>query len=137
MKRAGFVLFTLICNLIYGQGYNHNYLIGYTIAQPPWTTHDKGIIKIDTLNFNIFGLSRKMAFFDAQANIANDTGAIKFYTNGCWIANALDDTMMNGSGLNPDLYVTQDVNCTPFAKGVYVVSLKTEKETLIKKFIRE
>ena len=24
------------------------------------------------------------------------------YSNGCFIANTLDDTMMNGDGLNPD-----------------------------------
>lgn len=112
MKRAGFVLLTLICNLCYGQGYNHNYLIGYTVAYPPWgILYDKGIIKIDAQNFNISGSSRKMKFGGAQANIANDTGAILFYTNGCWIANALEDTMLNGTGLNPDPYVLQV--CTP------------------------
>jgi hypothetical protein len=52
-----------------------------------------------------------MAFISAQSNIANDTGAILFYTNGCWIANANNDTMLNGWGLNPDPYATQW--CTP------------------------
>ena len=97
---------------LFGQGYNHNFLIGDDIiAFPPWTSYAKGIIKIDAFNFNIFGLSRKMIFNDSQSNIANDTGAVLFYTNGCWIANALEDTMLNGSGLNPDPYVTQV--CTP------------------------
>lgn len=108
MKRIIIIVFLLACNLIYGQGHNHNYLIGYDFAYPPWGVNfDKGIIKVDTTNFNVIGLSRKMRFLGAQSNIANDTGAILFYTNGCWIANALEDTMMNGAGLNPDPYVTQ------------------------------
>jgi hypothetical protein len=31
-------------------------------------------------------------------------------------------------------YFTEDVNCNTFAKGIYVVSLRTEKEKLVKKF---
>ena len=111
MKKLLVIVLIIASNLIYGQGLNHNYLIGYTIADPPWTTHDKGIIKFNNISFGIFGLSRKMLFYEAQANIANDTGAILFYTNGCWIANALEDTMLNGSGINPDPYVTQ--YCAP------------------------
>jgi len=92
----------------FAQGYNHNFLIGDdAVPFPPYTGYAKGIIKTDSLNFGIFGLSRKMPFVSAQSNIANDTGAILFYTNGCWIANVLDDTMQNGAALNPDPYVTQ------------------------------
>lgn len=108
MKKLIVIILILACNSIYGQGYNHNYLIGDDSAPfPPWTIYDKGIIKIDSMNFNIIGLSRKMRFFDTQSNIANDTGAVLFYTNGCWIANAMEDTMLNGSGLSPDPYVAQ------------------------------
>ncbi|MEP7170666.1 MAG: T9SS type A sorting domain-containing protein, partial [Bacteroidota bacterium] len=34
-------------------------------------------------------------------------------------------------------YFTMDVNCAAFAKGMYVVSLQTEKEKLVKKFVKE
>lgn len=34
-------------------------------------------------------------------------------------------------------YYTQDVNCSAFADGMYVVSLTTEKEKLVKKFVKE
>ena len=92
----------------FAQGYNHNFLIGYNFAYPPWGVFsDKGIIKIDTANFNILGLTRKMRFFDSQSNISDSAGNILFFTNGCWIANALEDTMLNGADLNPDPYVTQ------------------------------
>jgi hypothetical protein len=36
-----------------------------------------------------------------------------------------------------DAYFTKNLNCTSYAKGMYVVSLRTEKETLLKKFIKE
>ncbi|MEP7169445.1 MAG: T9SS type A sorting domain-containing protein, partial [Bacteroidota bacterium] len=34
-------------------------------------------------------------------------------------------------------YFTMDVNCVAFAKGMYIVSLQTEKEKLVKKFVKE
>ena len=43
----------------------------------------------------------------------------------------------SGVGGNAGGYFTQDVNCAAFAKGLYVVNLRTEKETLVKKFIKE
>ena len=54
--------------------------------------------------------SRKMSFVFTNAAISNDTGQLLFYTNGVYIANAQDDTMMNGSGLNPSWYTTQFYN---------------------------
>ncbi|MGR6087227.1 MAG: T9SS type A sorting domain-containing protein [Arcticibacter sp.] len=54
--------------------------------------------------------SRPMWFMYTNAAISNDTGQLLFYTNGVYIANALDDTMINGSGLNPSFYTTQFSN---------------------------
>ena len=34
-------------------------------------------------------------------------------------------------------YVTYDLDCAMFADGMYVVSLTTEKERLVKKFVKE
>ena len=114
MRSAILIIFLFFVSILsaFAQGLNHNFLIGDDANPwPPYTIYPKGIIKIDTANFSIFGLSRKMIFFDAQANISNEMGDILFYTNGCWIANALEDTMQNGAGLNPDPVVTQV--CTP------------------------
>jgi len=54
--------------------------------------------------------SREMSFRYTNATISNDTGQLLFYTNGVYIANALDDPMMNGSGLNPSWYTSSFSN---------------------------
>lgn len=108
MKNYIVIILLFASNLAFGQGYNHNYLVGYDFAYPPWGIYsDKGIIKVDTANFYVIGLSRKMKFRGAQANIANANGDLLFYTNGCWIANALEDTMPNGNGIATDLVDSQ------------------------------
>ena len=88
----------LICVCIYnlstGQGYNHNWLLGYYPVI-------NGIAEIDSVNFNLFVQVRQMRFSSSQANISDSVGNLLFYTNGCWIANATGDTMMNGDSLNP------------------------------------
>lgn len=52
---------------------------------------------------------RQMNFSDCNANICDSAGSILFYTNGIYIANANNDTMMNGSGLSPSQYTTQNL----------------------------
>jgi Secretion system C-terminal sorting domain len=43
----------------------------------------------------------RMNFESTSAAISDSTGALLFYTNGCYIACANGDTMSNGVGLNP------------------------------------
>jgi hypothetical protein len=43
----------------------------------------------------------------------------------------------SGVGGSAGGYFTQDVNCSALAKGMYIVSLQTEKERLVNKFIVE
>ncbi len=52
-------------------------------------------------------LQRQMNFNDCNANICDKNGNLLFYSNGVYIANANNDTMMNGSGLNPSQYTSQ------------------------------
>ena len=42
-----------------------------------------------------------------------------------------------GVGGSAGGYFTQDVNCSALAKGMYIVSLQTEKEKLVNKFVVE
>ncbi len=49
-----------------------------------------------------------MSFWDSNALISNPQSELLFYTNGAYIANVNNDTMMNGSGLNPSTYTYQN-----------------------------
>ncbi|MBL0103911.1 MAG: hypothetical protein IPP51_09230 [Bacteroidetes bacterium] len=49
---------------------------------------------------------RYMNFDETNAEICDSSGNLLFYSNGIYIANALDDTMQNGSGLNPSDFTT-------------------------------
>ncbi|MEO0310418.1 MAG: hypothetical protein RIQ89_75 [Bacteroidota bacterium] len=51
--------------------------------------------------------ARKMYFNCTNGVIADSAGNFLFSSNGQWIANAANDTMLNGNGLNPALYTTQ------------------------------
>ncbi|CAN5519364.1 hypothetical protein BH11BAC2_BH11BAC2_20620 [soil metagenome] len=42
--------------------------------------------------------------------ISDSVGNLLFYSNGVWIADATNDTMQNGSGLNPSSYTTSVYN---------------------------
>jgi hypothetical protein len=64
-----------------GQGYNHNYLLGYQTGLDSFTTTFRAKAEIDAVNFNIFSQVRKMRFRSAQANISDSAGNLLFYTN--------------------------------------------------------
>jgi hypothetical protein len=120
-----------------GQGYNHNYLLGYQTGLDSFTTAFRAKAEIDAVNFNIFSQVRKMRFRSAQANISDSVGNLLFYTNGCWIANALGDTMANGGGLNPGSFangycafgfpkpITQVILPYPDSAGKYLLLHQT------------
>ncbi len=48
-----------------------------------------------------------MSFKGTEATICDAQGNFLMSTNGIWIANANNDTMLNGSGLNPSSYTSQ------------------------------
>ena len=48
----------------------------------------------------------EMEFVQAHANISDSAGNMLFYTNGYYIANANNDTMLNGTGINPSIYTS-------------------------------
>ncbi|MGI8892984.1 MAG: hypothetical protein ACR2GN_05940 [Bacteroidia bacterium] len=98
MKKLFFVIgLILVQTYLFGQGYNHQWLLGsYNFFQDP-----KGRILIDQNNYILTNENRKMPFKGTQGNISDKNGNLLMSSNGYWIANALNDTMMNGSGINP------------------------------------
>ena len=58
-----------------------------------------GPVQLDTI-------LRNMRFYLTNSSICDSSGSLLFYTNGIYIANANNDTMINGSGINPGSYST-------------------------------
>ena len=86
-----------------GQGYNHQWLLGsYNLLQDP-----KGRMFIDSNSVAFATEFRKMAFKGTEGNICDVNGNFLMSSNGIWIANSTNHTMMNGSGLNPTLNYNQ------------------------------
>src|SRR5688572_11050069 len=99
------ILFVASSIEINGQGYNHNWLIGYdtglvdtnVTSTKAWLLFDASAISVNPDNF-------KMPFISTQGNISDTNGNLLMVSNGCWIADATGDTMLNGGGLNPNQF---------------------------------
>ena len=100
MKKLSLTLLLFFSLAIsFGQGfYNHQWLLGsYFFIQDP-----KGRIVFDSTSYTHIPEFRKMVFQGTEATICDAQGNFLMSSNGIWIANANNDTMLNGSGLNPN-----------------------------------
>ncbi len=88
---------------LFSQGYyNHVWLLGsYYFPQNP-----KGRIEFDSISYSHSIEYRKMPFVGTEATICDAQGDFKMSSNGIWIANANNDTMLNGAGLNPSSFTS-------------------------------
>ncbi len=115
------VFFSLICIEANAQGKNHYWLIGYNVQLGiPQVTSTKARLHIDTTSLTIIPETRKMPFRATQGNISDESGNLIIASNGCWIANATGDTMLNGGGLILDNLTSgwcDDVTGLPIPHG--------------------
>lgn len=81
---------------LFSQGINNLWLMGYGGSQvsPPFGGIDMDFISGTPV---ITYVSRSMEMSRAVSNISDASGNILFYTNGVYIADAMGDTMQNGS----------------------------------------
>jgi len=97
MKIVSSILSIFFVFSAHGQGYNHEWLLGsQNLLSVP-----KGRMFIDSTSSTVISEFRKMPFYGTQGNICDRNGTFLMSSNGIWIANANNDTMMNGGGLNP------------------------------------
>ncbi|MBK7966104.1 MAG: T9SS type A sorting domain-containing protein [Bacteroidetes bacterium] len=109
MKKNKLIILILLAFIeCKGQGYNFQWLLGYG----NWA--NKGRIVFDITNYSILIEQRKMKFNGTQGNICDANGNFLMSSNGVWVANANNDTMLNGAGLNPGNYVNT------FPNGLYI-----------------
>ena len=88
------------------------YLLGYDVTS--------GTINFISGTANVTPATRKMKFLATQANVSNINGNLMMSSNGVWIADATEDTMQNGSDLNPGIFTTDWKNvwgCLPIPYG--------------------
>ncbi len=98
---AFFVLLILSVFISKAQGVSNIWLLGYAEFTDQYTSSTKAIIDFNTGVPIISPMTRKMKFSATQGNISDSNGNLLMSSNGLWIANAINDTMLNGSGLNP------------------------------------
>ena len=117
MKKALILLFIFILSSLNSnaQGISNFWLIGYTTVLDSYTTSTKANIDFISGIPNVFPISRKMKFSETQGNICDLNGHLLMASNGLWIANALNDTMLNGGGLNPGPFTQAWPNYLPMA----------------------
>lgn len=96
------ILYFIICySGAVGQGISNNWQLGYNSGVLPKCYLDFTTGSAVSNTFN-----RPMNFGPTCTSICDDNGNLLFYTNGVYIANALHDTMMNGSNLSPSPFTT-------------------------------
>ena len=84
------------------QGISNIWLLGYSSSgvPPAGISHFDFISGGAVITYDSIG----MEFNHTHANISDAQGNLLFYTNGVFIADATNDTMQNGSGINPGAY---------------------------------
>ncbi len=106
MKQIIFAIIILLSsNAIGQQGLSNNWIIGY---QSYTSTPYFGCTRLNFLNGapTVTYDSIGMDFNHTHTNISDSAGNMLFYTNGYYIADATDDTMDNGGGINPSTYTS-------------------------------
>ncbi len=100
MKR-GYLFFALFCYTLSSWGQKHDYiwLMGQNSQTNP--EHAGNVIDFNNSPPDIYYEFRDMYFYQVNASICDTAGNLLFYTNGIYVANALNEPMENGQGLNP------------------------------------
>jgi len=117
MKNRKTILVTLFFTSFFsafvsGQGRNSSWLLGYNTG-----INEKSKFVFSSTNYFYTLETRKMPFRDTEATICDDQGNFLMSSNGVWIANASNDTMVNGSGLNPGYFVNSWSDGLPIISG--------------------
>jgi hypothetical protein len=101
MKILYIVILTIITQFVnsYSQGLTSHFLIGYTSGLDTNVVSKRGIFEFDSTTYTITPANFKMPFRASQGNLSDENGNLLMVSNGCWIADALGDTMLNGGGL--------------------------------------
>jgi hypothetical protein len=106
------------------QGLNNLWLGGYQ----SWAGSPYGGVTLDFTSGSLVidPVSRDVDFFRTNTNMSDANGNLLFATNGTMVANAMGDTMLNGSGLNPGTYADLYPEGLYIAQGVLALPQPNE-----------
>ena len=108
MKRLSIAIFLfLFCGVLnlFSQGIDNVWPIGYDCCQFP--NYGAMNLNFNSGTLNINQVQRHQNINATNASVCDSNDNLLFTSNGIYIANALDDTMQNGNGLNPSYYTSQ------------------------------
>lgn len=98
-----FLNLTILSLNSWSQGQDKLWMMGYDCCGPNFS----GInMDFRTGTLSVSAVQRHFNFAETNGQIGDANGNPLFYSNGVYVSNALDDTMMNGSGLNPSAYTS-------------------------------
>jgi hypothetical protein len=126
-----FYLFILTTVNLSAQRIDSVWPIGYDCCGTfPW-----GSVNLDfnSGSLNMYTVQRHMNINVTNSFASDSSGNLLFTTNGIYVANANDDTMMNGNGLNPAVFTNNHVHyglTTPQA-NVIIPSLTNPSQYIL------
>lgn len=91
----------LLANLVQGQVYPDRYWLFGAKESSGQPGYGNAFIRFHQTGLELVEEDLNMNFESTAASMVDSLGKLIFYTNGCYVANALGDTMENGAGLNP------------------------------------
>ncbi|MEO8088511.1 MAG: hypothetical protein ABI763_16950, partial [Bacteroidota bacterium] len=94
----------LPCEKVFSQGSSNLWLLGYDSGSGPG--YGGTNINFISGTADTSYVFRMMNFMQTNSSISNAQGNLLFYTNGIYIANTNNDTMLNGDNLNPSSFTT-------------------------------
>ncbi len=96
--------------ILTAQGQKHDYV--WLLGQNSQTNliYSGTVVDFNTTPPDIYYEFRSMFFSQANASMCDTAGNLLFYTNGIYVANALNEPMENGMGLSPGTHSQQNQN---------------------------
>ncbi len=116
VRKYYFILIVICINFgvksdSFGQGKNSHFLLGYdTGLFDTNVVSTKADLYITQNTYTLTPSNFKMPFRASQANLSDENGNLLMVSNGCWVADATGDTMLNGGGLIPNSYTSSKCN---------------------------
>ena len=109
MTKINILILLILTSLnIFAQRIEGVWPLGYDCCNTP----PGGAVNLDfnSGSLNMYTVQRHMNLSETNSFASDSSGNLLFTTNGIYVANANDDTMLNGNGLNPAVFTNNHVH---------------------------